>query len=212
MKQNNNLSWKSYLREKNFLIEFIITISLLIIVLISFSQFLNFVEARNGTQLNDPILKLFSPIDFTWIIFGIIYVSIISFFIFLIKYPKKLIFSFQCYTLLILIRIIAMYLVPFDAPKKIIPLIDPFVEIFGTGQVLTKDLFFSGHTATLFLFFLIIENKILKFIFLFLTIIVGVALILQHVHYSIDVFAAPFFAYAAYKIIVNSPLGRGTGV
>jgi len=108
----------------------------------------------------------------------------------------------QAYGLMVIIRIIAMYLTPFEAPEKLILLNDPFVQLFGQGAVLTKDLFFSGHTATLFLLFLLAENKALKITFLIFTIIVGTAVLLQHVHYSIDVFMAPFVAYSALKLVL----------
>jgi membrane-associated phospholipid phosphatase len=71
----------------------------------------------------------------------------------------------------------------------------------GTGEILTKDLFFSGHTATLFLLFLIMEKRVIKIIFIASTILVGIAVMLQHVHYVVDVAVAPFFAYTSYKII-----------
>jgi len=47
-----------------------------------------------------------------------------------------------------------MYSAPLDAPERLILLNDPFVQFIGSGEALTKDLFFSGHTATLFLLFL----------------------------------------------------------
>ncbi len=37
--------------------------------------------------------------------------------------------------------------------------------------------------------------------FLLSAIIVGVSIVLQHVHYVIDVFAAPFFTYVCYKVV-----------
>lgn len=75
------------------------------------------------------------------------------------------------------------------------------LQLFGKGEILTKDLFFSGHTGTLFLLFLLVENKYLKTIFLAATILVGSAVLLQHVHYSVDVFVAPFVAYGSFRII-----------
>jgi len=102
---------------------------------------------------------------------------------------------------MLIFRTIAMYLTPFEAPERILLLNDPFVQFFAKGDILTKDLFFSGHTGTLFLVFLLAENKTLKTIFLILTILVGSAVLLQHVHYSVDVFVAPFVAFGAYKII-----------
>jgi membrane-associated phospholipid phosphatase len=96
-----------------------------------------------------------------------------------------------------------MYLLPLEPPAKMIILNDPFVEFFGTGQTLTKDLFFSGHTATLFILFLVSEKKVYKTIFLISTVAVAVAVLLQHVHYTIDVFAAVFFTYACYKLVLR---------
>jgi membrane-associated phospholipid phosphatase len=96
---------------------------------------------------------------------------------------------------------IAMYSLPFDPPSSMIPLKDPFVQLFGTGKLLTRDLFFSGHTATLFLLFLVVDKKPYKQLFLFLTVLVAVSVILQHVHYFIDVLAAPFFTFGCFIIV-----------
>ena len=67
---------------------------------------------------------------------------------------------------MVVVRMCAMYMLPLDPPVNMIILNDPLVEFFGTGQTLTKDLFFSGHTATLFILFLVSEKKIYKTIFL----------------------------------------------
>lgn len=94
-----------------------------------------------------------------------------------------------------------MYLVPLDPPIGIIPLRDPFVEgFFYDDKVLVKDLFFSGHTSNMVLLTLFMDIKWLKNILILASIIVGYLLLVQHVHYAIDVFAAPFFAYLAYRL------------
>jgi membrane-associated phospholipid phosphatase len=93
-----------------------------------------------------------------------------------------------------------MYLLPLEPPAQMIPLNDPFVQFFGSGEILTKDLFFSGHTSTLFILFLITESKPLKNIFLTATVLVAIFVVLQHVHYTVDVIAAPFFAYTSFRI------------
>ena len=195
------MNWKSFFNIKRNRNEFILTIILLAILMISFSQFIQFVEKRNGVVLPDPLLNTFSPIDLTWLIFSLIYLSIIVFLISIIKEPDKLLIAMQAYGLMVIFRTIAMYLVPLEPPETMLLLNDPFVQLFGKGEILTKDLFFSGHTATLFLLFLLTEKKTLKFIFLISTFIVGISVLLQHVHYSIDVFVAPFVAYGSYRII-----------
>ena len=197
------ITWKSFLKDKKSLTEFIITMIVLIVVLISFSQFLNFIEQREGVVLSDPILKAYNPVDLTWLTFTLIYLSLFLFIITTINKPDRLLKAFQAYGLMVIFRTIAMYLTPFEAPETSLLLDDPFVQLFGQGEILTKDLFFSGHTGTLFLLFLLAENKTMKYIFLLFTLTVGTAVLLQHVHYSIDVFVAPFIAFGAYRIIIN---------
>jgi len=195
------MNWKEFFTDKKKQKELIISIPFLAAILIIFPQFLQFVEARQGVVFTDPILVLFNPIDLTWLTFGLIYLSIIITIFSLAKKPERLLFTLQCYGLMVFFRLIVMYLLPLEAPATLISLNDPFVQLLGTGEILTKDLFFSGHTATLFLLFLIMEKRVIKIIFIASTILVGIAVMLQHVHYVVDVAVAPFFAYTSYKII-----------
>lgn len=170
--------------------------------MLSFSQFLQFIEQREGVSIPDPLLKAFNPINLTWLTFTLIYLSIILFLFCVRKDPYKIMIALQAYGLMVIFRTIAMYLTPLEAPTTLLLLDDPFVQLFGKGEILTKDLFFSGHTGTLFLLFLLTKNKILKVVFILSTLTVGIAVLLQHVHYSIDVFIAPFVAYCSFRIIV----------
>lgn len=197
------MTWQSFFSNKRSRIEFIITLILLAVLMLSFSKFLQFIEQREGVSLPDPLLKAFNPINLTWLTFTLIYLSIILFLFSVRKDPYKIMIALQAYGLMVIFRTIAMYLTPLEAPATLLMLNDPFVQLFGKGEILTKDLFFSGHTGTLFLLFLLTKNKILKVIFLVFTVTVGIAVLLQHVHYSIDVFVAPFVAYGTFKIVAN---------
>ncbi len=193
------MKWKVFLTDRK--IEIAITAILLITILIIFSNFLSFIEQRHGVVLPDPILKIYNPIDLTWLIFGLIYISLGIAIISFAAKPDLLFLALQSYSLLLIFRMIVMYVTPLEAPDNMLSLNDPFVQFFGTGNILTKDLFFSGHTATLFLLFLIADKKYLKVVFLIFTFIIALALLLQHVHYTVDVAVAPVFAYASYRII-----------
>lgn len=195
------MNWKDFFSSHRNRIEFIISILLLAVILFTLTNFLNFVESRNGFSFRDPILSSFEPTDLTWLTFTLIYGSLTVAIVHLISKPEKLLFTIQLYTLMVVVRIISMWLLPLNPPEKMILLNDPFVEFFGTGKTLTKDLFFSGHTATLFILFLTADNRLFKGIFLLSTIIVAISVLIQHVHYSIDVFAAIFFTYACYQIL-----------
>ena len=197
------MSWKEIFKDKKSIADFIVTILFVVFVVVVFPEFLHFIEEREAVVMFDPFLNLFNPIDLTWTTFALIYFSVIAAIISLINKPAYLFVALQSYGVMLLFRMLVMYLSPLEAPEKIIPLHDPFVQMFGTGDILTKDLFFSGHTATMFVLFLAVKNKILKVIFLITTILVGLAVIFQHVHYTVDVVAAPFFSYASYKIVLG---------
>ncbi|HQJ46269.1 MAG TPA: phosphatase PAP2-related protein [Ignavibacteriaceae bacterium] len=194
-------SWQDFLADKRNKNELIISLILLAGVLAALAWFINYVENRQGVVFADPVLNLFDPIDLTWFTFSLIYFALIIAIVSLINYPDRLLFALQLYSLMAFVRIIAMFLLPLNPPEQMIILKDPFVEFFGSGNTLTKDLFFSGHTATLFILYLVSVNKIIKIIFLINTILVAVFVLLQHVHYTIDVFAAIFFTYACYSLL-----------
>lgn len=192
-------TWKIFLSDNKRKTELFVTLPFFALIIYSFATFLTYIEAREGIAFSDPLLKSFPPIDLTWVIFALLYIGLSISVIFLLKNPSLLVFTLQAFGLMVIFRIIAMYLAPFHPPVDTISLKDPFVEYFGTGITLTKDLFFSGHTATLFLLYLVSENKSLRYVLFSSTILVGISVLLQHVHYSIDVFAAPLFAYTAYR-------------
>ncbi len=67
-----------------------------------------------------------------------------------------------------------------------------------------NDLFFSGHTGLPFLIALIFwDHKYLRALFLGASIVFGVIVLLSHLHYSIDVFAAFFITYSIYHIAIK---------
>ena len=195
--------WSREWLDRRFRLELFITIPLLVGALATLANFLNWVESRPGVVLNDPILRLFTPVDVNWLTFGLIYLSLVCGIVFLTGHPRAMLIAFQSYVLMVVVRIAAMYLMPLAPPPTPFPLLDPTVEYLGTGRQLTQDLFFSGHTSTLFLLFLTAQGKVLRTIFLTCTIAVAACVILQHVHYTVDVLVAPFVAFSCYRIVLN---------
>ena len=193
--------WINIYSHRKTRIIFIASTALLSVLLYILPHFLIFVENRPGVVLNDPLLTAFTPINLTWLIFFIIYASLLTALIYLIQNPVQLLKGIQFYAVMVFIRMISMYIMPLEPPPAMIALKDPFVEFFSSGSTLTKDLFFSGHTATMLIFYFISKNRWLKTFFLICTIIIAISVILQHVHYSIDVWAAVFFSFAIYRIL-----------
>jgi hypothetical protein len=193
--------WPAAWKNRQFRITFWTTLAFLAVTLFILPRFLAWVELRQGVVLPDPVLEWFSPVDLTWLIFSLIYIGLIVAVLSLLRRPDRLIIALQGYTLLVWFRIGAMYLVPLEPPAVTIPLQDPFVQLFGSGHVLMKDLFFSGHTSTLFLLYLTAWHPVLKKLFLACVVTVAIAVVIHHTHYTIDVYVAPFFSYASYRIV-----------
>jgi membrane-associated phospholipid phosphatase len=103
---------------------------------------------------------------------------------------------------MVVIRMVAMGVTPLDPPATMIPLIDPTVTYFGTGMTPTRDLFFSGHTATMLLLALTVPSAPWRTVFGVATAAVALSVLAQHAHYTVDVLAAPFFAYGAYRLVL----------
>jgi hypothetical protein len=197
-------AWAEAWRDPRFRLRLVLTVPALVAVLALLARFLTFVEARPGAVLPDPVLALLGPRDLTWLTFSLIYLGIAFGIARLARDPRALVLALQAYVVMVLFRIAAKWVTPLEAPPGMMPLHDPLVRLFGPGKLLTKDLFFSGHTSTLFLLFLAVPGGRSKALFLFCTIAVGFSVLAQHVHYTVDVLAAPFFAYASVRLARRS--------
>jgi hypothetical protein len=201
MNNSRRHNWNIALRKAPFRFQFIGTIITLILLAIFIPHFFNYIQHRSGFVLHDPILHILTPQDFSWITFTLIYVSLFLGLIDLFQKPEQLILALQAYCIMNFLRIISMLLVPLDEPIAIIVMRDPFVAIVGYGgNVITKDLFFSGHVATMTLLVLVVTNRSLKSVLFGTTILIASLLLVQHVHYTIDVLVAPIFSYASFRL------------
>jgi len=118
------------------------------------------------------------------------------------KQPTMYVIYVWAYSFITIVRFITISLVKLDPPAGLIQLIDPLTGIFYGHAQITKDLFFSGHTATLCLIYLTLEKKVDKTIGFLAIIIVGCLLLVQHVHYTLDVLVAPIATFGIYKLVV----------
>lgn len=201
--QNN---WKEAWSFTSFRIQSVVTLSILALLGVVIPPFFSYIQSTPGYIINDVILNLLPVQDFSLSIFLLIYSVILLTAINLSTHPILFLKCIQAYCLLVVIRIFCLYMVPLNPERLMIPLDDPFVgRLFYNGTVITKDLFFSGHVSTMFLFFLAIPFRSLKYFFVVATILVSVFILIQHVHYTIDVVVAPFVSWISYRVVQKIP-------
>ena len=89
-----------------------------------------------------------------------------------------------------------------NPPLRLVDLHDPIAELFiyGENMAITKDLFLSGHTATMVFVCYYLPTKIERRIALILTLVLVSLLIIQHVHYTLDILAAPIATWIAIQL------------
>lgn len=197
-------NWKIALSNPYFRNRFFTSIIVLSIILTGFAALLAYIETRQGHSFYDPILNFIKPRDVSDFIFFVTYSTAIIALVYAFWSPYRFLHLIQMYGSLTMLRIITLFFIPLEPPTSIIPLRDELLtNTFYAGNQNLKDLFFSGHAATLFLFFFFTTDKVLKYVFLVAAIAVSVGVVMQHVHYSYDVIAAPIFAYIAYRIITK---------
>lgn len=195
--------WTAAFQNKSFSVQFIFaSVALLIVVSLLPYFFHSIIGPRPGISINDFVLNAFTPQDHSWIIFGLIYISLALTLQGVFRKPDQVLLGLNGYLFLTLFRMVSMYVFTLEAPEGIIPLHDPLVDVIAYGgKVFNKDLFFSGHVATLTLFVLVEERSVVKRILIINSLLVAGLILLQHVHYTIDVLAAPFMSLAIFWIM-----------
>lgn len=112
--------------------------------------------------------------------------------------PKRAPFTFKSLALFIFIRSISITLTHLG-PSPVMTPIDR-TDLLAS-LISSNDFFFSAHTGIPYLLALIFwDEKLIRYTSIIASIIFGSAVILGHLHYSIDVFAAFFITYTIFHI------------
>ena len=213
---NYNLGWKQQLSNRLFRYYLCGGMIFGLSLMITMPLFFNYIEKRRGAFLDDMLLEWLPVVDMSVPIFIILWGMFIYLLFRSIKSPLIFLNFIWCLALLHMSRVMTIGLIPLDAPKNLITLIDPISTHFYKVPFITKDLFYSGHTATMFLMFLCFHGKREKALALFASISMGILVLVQHIHYTIDVVAAPFFAWLIYLLAqrilkkVNNSISHNT--
>ncbi len=180
---------------------FLISLTFLALCAQVFISFLLYHQEKindSGIPFNDFILNLFPRGDFSPFIFGITYGSITLYIVSRLKNINEVSKFLLAGGIMMLTRIVTMTLVPLKEPVDLVSLNDPILYDFLFNGEITADLFYSGHTAFIFLLYFLSKKKI----YLIAGVSIGVLVMMQRVHYSIDVAAAIPFAYLI-ALLVN---------
>lgn len=193
-------TWQIAWEYPTFRIKFILGMLFLIGIILFIPHFFARIEAREGVVLNDWLLSQIKAVDVSLYIFIVIYAVVAFLIVRMSKNTSICLTALWAFIFLCLARILTISLVPLDPPKGIINLVDPCSVVFYRTHAITKDLFFSGHTATIFLGALCLENKREKMVVFALAFVIAILLLVQHVHYTADVIAAPFFCWLCWYL------------
>lgn len=170
------------------------------VILSALPLFFHQIQKREGVVLNDFVLAQLTPHNVSVAIFACIWGMALLIFYRALYNPQIYINYVWSLIFISIARIISISIVPLNPPRGLVELIDPITGLFYGNTVVTKDLFFSGHTATMVLIFLCLERKWDRIIGALATVAVMVLLLIQHIHYTIDVVAAPFFVYLIFRL------------
>lgn len=196
--------WRhTYFWTKDRLVSLAGSVSLFVFALIVQRVADIYVGKIQGTPVDDVILNNLPAVDIdSLIIFGSLLLTFVIVILSSAK-PKYLNFGLKSVALFIIIRSFFISLTHLGASPEQLQF-DPSNIGYWLYNVLYNtrgDYFFSGHTGIPVLMALIFwPEKKWRYIFLASSIFSGAMVLLAHIHYSIDVFAAPFMTYGIFAI------------
>lgn len=136
------------------------------------------------------------------IIDAVLLVTLITVAVAVIK-PKAVSFGLKTLALFFVVRSLLICLTHLGAnPHQLV--FNPHDFGYGIYNLLyntTNDFFFSAHTGVPFLIALLFwQEKPIRIFYFITSILFGVSVLLAHIHYSIDVLAAPFVTYGIFQL------------
>ena len=193
-------TWQACLRDKRFLAALAGALIFLAAGIASTYFAIIYATESASNAVTDIILSNIPVYDIDGIfIYGpVIYWIVIG--LYAVAEPKRLPFALKNIAVFSLIRSVFLTLThigPF--PERAVTAFAPdsVICVFTSGS----DLFFSSHTGLPFLMALVFwQNKRLRIFSIIASLFFGAVVLLSHVHYSIDVFAAFFITYAIFHI------------
>ncbi len=193
--------WRECLGSGSFRAQFYGTLSYGIVLVVFLNFFFNYIQGRTGTVLHDPILSLFRPVNLSGPIFSVLYCCGLVGTFHLLTVPRDLLRAMQAMAITYTIRIITLYFVRLDPPPGMVALSDPFILHFAySGRLITKDLFFSGHTTSMLILVLATRRRFIRYLFFAGLLAVVFMLLWARIHYTIDILGAVICTLAVWRM------------
>ena len=198
--QNIIAAYKSFFtsprRRALYVALFILALSLV------FQYFAGVYSAHVATQyVGDLLLDHLPVVNLNLIIVeGALWAILVSTVLVLAK-PRYIIFSIKTVSIFLAIRAVFVAVTHLGIyPGQIVPGPGPFDSLY-VALGLQTGYFFSAHTGLpLLMAFIFWNEKFWRLAYLATSAIFGISVLLAHVHYSIDVLAAPFMTYSIFKL------------
>ncbi|MEZ5046235.1 MAG: phosphatase PAP2-related protein [Chitinophagaceae bacterium] len=197
------MQWKEALKSKSFFLKIIITPGLFVVYSSVTQKLGNFVQARKGFQLDDKLLYWFPHVDYSISIFIVLYTSLFLLIVTHLNQPKVILRIIEMHFLVAIVRQLCILALPLEPPLGIIVLRDVFLEntFYPHHTPMTKDLFFSGHVASILIYYLCAKKRWLRAILFCMLILMSYMILCMKVHYTYDVYGAILFTFFIYKVL-----------
>ncbi len=195
-------SWKNAWIAVDFRVKLILALGIFLAGALQFPTYLRNIQLRKGVMLQDIILDALPAIDVSVPIFTLLYGTLVYMLIKTLKNASLFLLFAMTFVFETVLRMLTIALVPLDPPLSLVELKDPLTEavVYASNQAITKDLFFSGHTATMVMVWIFLRGKTDKIIGAVACLSLALLLLVQHVHYSADVLAAFAFTFGSYQL------------
>lgn len=163
----------------------------------------SYVEKVRGVAVGDLLLDRLPTLDLDFfIVEGALILTLLVIILLGVK-PRYLVFSIKAIALFVIVRSVSITLTHLGQDPNQLQLDTDSIG-YGLYNVLfnsKNDFFFSGHTGMPFLMALIFwHEKFWRYLFIIFTVVLAASVLFAHIHYSIDVFAAPFIVYCIFQI------------
>jgi membrane-associated phospholipid phosphatase len=161
----------------------------------------NYATRVSSTSVHDIILDNIPVVNLNLIVVEGALAAIAGSIVLLAFKPRYILFALKVSAIFIATRAVFISLTHLGIyPGQVNPDTGFFDRIY-TDLGLEAGFFFSGHTGYACLMGLVFwREKLWRYAYFFLSVVFGVSVLFAHVHYSIDVLAAPYITFGVFAM------------